>query len=107
VRELEVVNAANTAHLETYKEFLYQRCSAGHDRQDIHRLAARDRHVFSALMLAHGHGDGLVTGATRKSAHVLELINHVFDAGAEDGAVGCDGAAAQGPDRADRRYAGA
>ena len=39
-------------------------------------------------MLAHGHGDGLVTGATRKSAHVLELINHVFDADAEHGAVG-------------------
>jgi malate dehydrogenase (oxaloacetate-decarboxylating)(NADP+) len=39
-------------------------------------------------MLAHGHGDGLVTGATRKSAHVLNLINHVFDASVEDGAVG-------------------
>src|SRR6056297_941062 len=39
-------------------------------------------------MLAHGHGDGLVTGATRKSAHVMELINHVFDADAEHGAVG-------------------
>jgi malate dehydrogenase (oxaloacetate-decarboxylating)(NADP+) len=44
--------------------------------------------VFSALMLAHGHGDGLVTGATRKSAHVLGLLNHVFDASAKDGAVG-------------------
>ena len=89
VRELEVVNAANTRHLETYKEFLYQRLQRqGFDRHDIHRLAARDRHVFSALMLAHGHGDALVTGATRKSAHVLGLINHVFDARAEDGAVG-------------------
>jgi malate dehydrogenase (oxaloacetate-decarboxylating)(NADP+) len=89
VRELEVVNAANTRHLNTYKDFLYERLQRkGFDRQDIHRLAARDRHVFSALMLAHGHGDGLVTGATRKSAHVLELINHVFDAGAADGAVG-------------------
>jgi malate dehydrogenase (oxaloacetate-decarboxylating)(NADP+) len=39
-------------------------------------------------MLAHGHGDALVTGATRKSAHVLELINHVFDAKPQDGAVG-------------------
>src|SRR6056297_10125 len=39
-------------------------------------------------MLAHGHGDGLVTGATRKSAHVLDLINHVFDADADHGAVG-------------------
>ena len=89
VRELEIVNAANTRHLDTYREFLYKRLQrAGQDRQDIHRLAARDRHVFAALMLAHGHGDGLVTGATRKSAHVLSLINHVFDAKAADGAVG-------------------
>jgi malate dehydrogenase (oxaloacetate-decarboxylating)(NADP+) len=87
--EIEVVNAANTAHLDTYKEFLYNRLQrSGFDRTDIHRLAARDRHVFAALMLAHDHGDALVTGASRKSAHVLSLINHVFDARAEDGAVG-------------------
>ena len=89
VTEIEVVNAANTTHLETYKQFLYERLQRkGFDRADIHRLAARDRHVFSALMLAHGHGDGLVTGATRKSAHVLERINHVFDADAAHGAAG-------------------
>ncbi|BAQ71154.1 malic enzyme [Rhodovulum sulfidophilum] len=88
-REIEVVNAANTRHLEAYRSFLYQRLQRkGFDTHDINRLAARDRHVFSALMLAHGHGDALVTGATRKSAHVLELINHVFDARAQDGAVG-------------------
>ncbi len=89
VSEIEVVNAATTPHLQEYKQFLYNRLQrSGHDRQDIHRLAARDRHVFAALMLAHGHGDGMVTGATRKSAHVLELINNVFDASASDGAVG-------------------
>ena len=89
VREIEVVNAANTQHLDTYKTFLYDRLNRrGFDRADIHRLAARDRHVFSALMLAHGHGDGLVTGATRKSAHVLERINNVFDADAEHGCAG-------------------
>jgi malate dehydrogenase (oxaloacetate-decarboxylating)(NADP+) len=89
VRELEVVNAANTQHLQTYKDFLYERLNRkGFDAQDIHRLAARDRHVFSALMLAHGHGDGLVTGATRKSAHALDRISHVFDADASHGAVG-------------------
>ncbi len=89
VGEIEVVNAANTAHLKSYKAFLYERLQRkGFDRHDIHRLAARDRHVFAALMLAHDHGDGLVTGATRKSAHVMELINHVFDADADSGAVG-------------------
>ena len=89
VRELEVVNAGNSRHLDQYKEFLYRRLQRqGFDDHDIRRLATRDRHVFSALMLAHGHGDGLITGATRKSAHVLNLINHVFDAKASDGAVG-------------------
>jgi len=88
-RELEVVNAANSQHLDLYKSFLYERLQRrGFDKKDIHRLAARDRHVFAALMLAHGHGDGLVTGATRKSAHVLERINHVFNATAEGGAAG-------------------
>ncbi len=89
IGELTIVNAANTPHLETYKSFLYSRLQRqGFDRQDVHRLAARDRHVFAALMLAHGHGDGMVTGATRKNAHVLQLLNHVFDAGPKDGAVG-------------------
>ncbi|KZY37923.1 malic enzyme [Roseovarius sp. HI0049] len=89
ISEIEVTNAAKTEYLDEYKSFLYGKLQRrGFDQQDIHRLAARDRHVFSALMLAHGHGDGLVTGATRKSAHVLDRINHVFDAGAEHGAVG-------------------
>jgi len=87
--EIEVVNAAKTDHLEQYKSYLYSRLQRkGYDLHDCHRLASRDRHVFAALMLAHGHGDGLVTGATRKSAQVLEVINHVFDATASDGAVG-------------------
>ncbi|APX22705.1 MAG: NADP-dependent malic enzyme [Rhodobacteraceae bacterium] len=89
VRELEVINAANTRHLDTYKDFLYKRLQRkGRDLKDIHRLAARDRHVFASLMLEHGHADGLVTGATRKSAHVMERINTVFDADAQHGAVG-------------------
>ncbi|WP_375687872.1 NADP-dependent malic enzyme [Pseudooceanicola sp. LIPI14-2-Ac024] len=89
VSDLQILNAANTPHLETYKEFLYRRLQRkGFDRIDIHRMAARDRHVFSALLLAHGVGDGLVTGATRKSAHVMELVNHVFDADAAHGAAG-------------------
>jgi malate dehydrogenase (oxaloacetate-decarboxylating)(NADP+) len=48
VRELQVVNAANTTHLETYKAFLYERLQRkGFDKHDVHRLAARDRHAFS------------------------------------------------------------
>jgi malate dehydrogenase (oxaloacetate-decarboxylating)(NADP+) len=87
--EIEVINAAKTEHLETYKDFLYRRLQRkGFDQEDCHRLASRDRHVFAALVLAHGHVDGMVTGATRKSSSVLKFINHVFDANPEGGAVG-------------------
>ena len=89
INELEVVNAAKTEHLESYKDFLYDRLKRkGFDPTDVHRIASRDRHVFAALMLAHGHGDGLVTGVTRKSAIVLDRINHVFDANADNGVTG-------------------
>ncbi|WP_069298456.1 NADP-dependent malic enzyme [Neptunicoccus sediminis] len=87
--EIEVMNAALTDELETYKAFLYKRLQRkGYTEKDVHRLASRDRHVFSALMLAHGHGDAMITGATRKSAQVMELLNHVIDAKPSDGAVG-------------------
>jgi malate dehydrogenase (oxaloacetate-decarboxylating)(NADP+) len=49
-------------HLETYKDFLYPSAAQGLRPQDIHRLAARDRHVFSALMLAHGMAMGWSPG---------------------------------------------
>lgn len=87
--ELEVVNAANTEHLQEFVDYLLKRLQRkGYDAHDCHRLASRDRHVFAALLVAHGQADGMVAGATRKSAHVMELLNHVFDATPESGAVG-------------------
>ncbi|WP_134726841.1 NADP-dependent malic enzyme [Paracoccus luteus] len=89
VRELTVVNAATSAALGQYHDFLYSRLQRqGVDREDASKLVNRDRHVFAALMLAHGHGDGLVTGATRKGPHVLAQLGQVFDVRPQDGAVG-------------------
>ncbi|MDO5704665.1 MAG: NADP-dependent malic enzyme [Paracoccus sp. (in: a-proteobacteria)] len=89
MREIQVVNASNTRHLEAYHDFLYKRLQRqGVDREDADKKVNRDRHVFAALMLAHGHGDGLVTGATRKNAHVLDQIGQVFDVRPQDRAVG-------------------
>ncbi|QRZ12385.1 NADP-dependent malic enzyme [Paracoccus methylovorus] len=88
-REITVVNAGNSRYLEQYHETLYTRLQRqGYDREDAVKLANRDRHVFASLMLAHGHGDGLVTGTTRKNAHVLAQIGMVFDVTPADGAVG-------------------
>ena len=88
-REIKVVNAGNSKHVDAYRDFLYGRLQRkGYDAEDAHKMTTRDRHIFAALMLAHGHGDGLVTGATRKAAHVLRMVGHVFDVTAADGAVG-------------------
>jgi malate dehydrogenase (oxaloacetate-decarboxylating)(NADP+) len=95
--DIEVVNARVSEHLETYKEFLYDRLQRkGYDKFDVHKLASRDRHVFAALMVEHGHADAMITGATRKSAHVMRLLNHVYDVAPGDGVVGVNAILKQG-----------
>ena len=87
--EIEVVNAGTVGNLPQYTDFLYHRLQRkGFDQRDCYRIASRDRHVFASLMVANGDADGMVTGATRKSAQVLALVNYVFDAEPGDGAVG-------------------
>jgi len=95
--ELTIVNAATTDYLEQYRDFLYGRLQRrGFDLKDVYRLASRDRHVFASLMVAMGHADGMVTGATQKSALCLNQINHVFDAKPGDGAIGVNAILHQG-----------
>ncbi len=87
--EIEVINAAKVDNLGEMTDMLYARLQRrGFDQRDCHRIASRDRHVFAALLLAHGEADGMITGVTRKSSQVLSLINYVFDAEPGDGAVG-------------------
>ncbi len=89
INEIEVVNAATVDNLDEMTDMLYRRLQRrGFDQRDCHRIASRDRHVFAALLLAHGQADGMITGVTRKSSQVLALINYVFDAEPGDGAVG-------------------
>ena len=95
--EIEVINAGISEHLEKYKEFLYNRLQRkGYDMLDVHKLASRDRHVFAALMVQHGHVDAMVTGATKKSAHVMRLLNHVYDVAPGDGVVGVNAVLSKG-----------
>ncbi len=87
--EIDVTNAALVDNLEEMTETLYARLQRkGYDHRDCHRLAARDRHVFAALLVHHGAADGMVTGATRKSAQALRQVGHVFDAEPGCGVVG-------------------
>ena len=89
IDEIEIVNAATVDDLAGMTSTLYARLQRrGFDQRDCHRLASRDRHVFASLLVRHGLVDGMVTGATRKSAQALAQIGHVFDVDPGHGAVG-------------------
>ncbi len=97
IDEIEVTNASMIDDLQAFSATLYARLQRrGFDQKDCHILASRDRHVFAGLLVVRGLADGMVTGATRKAAHVLALINYVFDAEPGDGAVGITAVLARG-----------
>jgi len=86
---ITVMNAEITTHREQYTDYVYSRLQRrGYVRRDAYRMVARDRHVFAACMLAAGHADGMVTGATRKAAWVLDDIDKVFETRPGHGVIG-------------------
>ncbi len=86
---ITVMNAEMTSHREQYTDYVYSRLQRrGYVRRDAYRMVARDRHVFAACMLAAGHADGMVTGATRKASWVLDDIDKVFETRPGHGVIG-------------------
>ena len=80
-RGLEVHNARLSEHNAHYTDFLYERLQRkGYLRRDCQRMVNQDRNVFAACMVAHGHGDGMVTGVTRSYHVALEDVGRVLDA---------------------------
>jgi malate dehydrogenase (oxaloacetate-decarboxylating)(NADP+) len=76
----EIVNSAKSEHSKDYAEFLYQRLQRkGYLYRDCVRLVNFDRNIFGACMLALGHADAMVTGATRNWSTALHDVQHVLD----------------------------
>ena len=77
---LEITNAAINSNTERYIDELYKRLQRkGFLRRDCARMIKRDRNVFSALLLASGEGDAMVTGLTRSYMTALTDILKVID----------------------------
>ncbi len=77
----EIVNARLSDRNGEYVAFLYKRMQRwGYLERDAQRLVNQDRNVFGALMVAHGHAHGMVTGTTRSYSAALEDIMRVVDA---------------------------
>ncbi|MEM7522511.1 MAG: NADP-dependent malic enzyme [Pseudomonadota bacterium] len=97
IGELEVVNAEKSTELDAYVAALYAKLQRrGFLERDCYRRVARDRHIFSACMLAHGDADAMVTGVSRKTAVVLSDVGRVFDTRQGRKVVGVSAVLAQG-----------
>ncbi len=76
----EIQNASKTERLDAYIDFLYERLNRrGYLLRDVQRMVKRDRNVFSALMVATGDADAMITGVTRQYGKALGAIKRVID----------------------------
>lgn len=83
---IEITNAAINPNTEEYIEDLYKKLQRkGFLARDCARMIKRDRNVFASMMLAHGEGDGMITGTSRPYLISLEEINKVI--GQEKGEI--------------------
>ncbi len=77
---IEIVNSANSPHKERYTDHLYARQQRqGFLFRDARRLVNQDRNVFGASMVAMGHADAMITGATRHFNIARRNIGWVVD----------------------------
>ena len=77
---IEIANAAVSPHVQKYIDYLYPKLQrVGYLYRDVARIVKNDRDVFASLMLALGHGDALITGATRNYSVSLSNVTKVID----------------------------
>jgi len=61
-------------------DYLYKRLQRrGYTERDVGRMVNQERNVFAALLVALGHGDGMISGLTRTFAQTAREIGRVLD----------------------------
>jgi malate dehydrogenase (oxaloacetate-decarboxylating)(NADP+) len=76
----EIQNSAESEHVPAMVDFLYQRLQRrGYTERDCRRMVNQERNVFAALLVALGHGDGMISGLTRTYAQTMREVNLVVD----------------------------
>ena len=61
-------------------DYLYKRLQRrGYTERDVGRMVNQERNVFAALLVALGHGDGMISGLTRTFAQTAREIGRVRD----------------------------
>jgi len=76
----EIQNSADSEYVPAMVDFLYKRLQRrGYTERDVRRMVNQERNVFAALLVALGHGDGLISGVTRTYAQTVREVNLVLD----------------------------
>lgn len=77
---LEIHDTSDSPFADEFTDQLYQRLQRrGHLERDCARLVRNERNVFSALMVANGHADAMISGATRSWTSVFRDVRRVID----------------------------
>ncbi|MEM6827329.1 MAG: NADP-dependent malic enzyme [Pseudomonadota bacterium] len=76
----EIQNSADSRHVPAMVDYLYKRLQRrGYTERDARRMVNQERNVFSALLVALGHADGMISGLTRTYAQTVREVNLVLD----------------------------
>ncbi|SHN57414.1 NADP-dependent malic enzyme [Erythrobacter sanguineus] len=76
----EIQNSADSEYVPAMVDYLYKRLQRrGYTERDVRRMVNQERNVFAALLVALGHGDGLISGVTRTYAQTVREVNLVLD----------------------------
>jgi malate dehydrogenase (oxaloacetate-decarboxylating)(NADP+) len=76
----EIQNSADSEHVPAMVDYLYKRLQRrGFTERDCRRMVNQERNVFAALLVALGHGDGMISGMTRTFAQTAREVNLVLD----------------------------
>ena len=76
----DIQNSADSAHVPAMVDYLYKRLQRrGYTERDVRRMVNQERNVFAALLVALGHGDGMISGLTRTYAQTVREVNLVLD----------------------------
>jgi len=79
-QSFEIQNSNDSDHVPAMVDYLYARLQRkGYTERDVRRMVNQERNVFAALLVALGHGDGMISGLTRTFSQTAREINLVLD----------------------------
>ena len=75
-----IENSKVSDKVPAMNDYLYKRLQRrGYTQRDVSRMVNQERNVFAALLVALGHGEGMITGLTRTYAQTAREVARVID----------------------------